>query len=635
VTPAITLPADVGSATAPDVALTPGGDTIAVWVDALGVRVAVRPPGGTFGVAARLAAAGAVPRVTVAPDGRALVTWVANNVVMGAFRAAGGGFGTAQTLSRSSTRLGAPQAVFAADGRAIVAWERDSGIDALVAPAGGTFAGTGKVIGAAAADVSTPRVAVDATGNAAAIWAVYDGTTTHLKMAASPAGKTGFPGTIELASQVAAIYDAPTLVIDGAGTATAVWRRSTLVALENGGFGTTDAIEAISVAVDGTTGPVQDLDIGESPCDAAAAQGTCLSAPSLAIDGAGNATAVWTSNDRDGATVTIRRVTRPRGQPRFGFTTDDAMGTGADAPQAGTATVTPRGSDSVALGFVQSAIVRSAVARNGGAFEPAAAISPAGAISQQLARFAGAADGDGVATWANTNGTVQMAAYDATPPELRDVQAPDPEVGKAVTFSVSPFDAWTSVGVGWNFGDGAPDAIGPTVTHVFARRGTYTVTVGAADTLGNVTSTTRTVKVTSTDVTPPTLSALALTHGRFSVSTKATAVAAALPRPRGTTIRFAVSEQATVRLYVRRILGGRTGPKGCSTTAKTGKACTVYRGEGKLTRSRKAGRASLPFSGRMGKRALKPGRYRLTVIAVDSVGNASEPRRIRFTIVER
>jgi hypothetical protein len=39
------------------------------------------------------------------------------------------------------------------------------------------------------------------------------------------------------------------------------------------------------------------------------------------------------------------------------------------------------------------------------------------------------------------------------------------------------------------------------------------------------------------------------------------------------------------------------------------------------------------FSGRIGKKALKPGRYRATLRAKDPAGNRSAPRRITFRIL--
>ena len=54
---------------------------------------------------------------------------------------------------------------------------------------------------------------------------------------------------------------------------------------------------------------------------------------------------------------------------------------------------------------------------------------------------------------------------------------------------------------------------------------------------------------------------------------------------------------------------------------------------GVLKRSDVAGGAvKLRFSGRSGRRPLKPGRYRARIVATDNAGNRSAPRRAGFTI---
>jgi hypothetical protein len=42
---------------------------------------------------------------------------------------------------------------------------------------------------------------------------------------------------------------------------------------------------------------------------------------------------------------------------------------------------------------------------------------------------------------------------------------------------------------------------------------------------------------------------------------------------------------------------------------------------------------SLKFSGRIGRRALRPGSYRATITATDAAGNKSRPKTLSFKIV--
>ncbi|HEU5110106.1 MAG TPA: hypothetical protein VFT95_16310 [Micromonosporaceae bacterium] len=46
-----------------------------------------------------------------------------------------------------------------------------------------------------------------------------------------------------------------------------------------------------------------------------------------------------------------------------------------------------------------------------------------------------------------------------------------------------------------------------------------------------------------------------------------------------------------------------------------------------------SGTSRVRFTGRIGKRALRPGRYRAVLTATDAAGNRSAPRTTRFRVV--
>jgi hypothetical protein len=54
---------------------------------------------------------------------------------------------------------------------------------------------------------------------------------------------------------------------------------------------------------------------------------------------------------------------------------------------------------------------------------------------------------------------------------------------------------------------------------------------------------------------------------------------------------------------------------------------------GSLNAQEKAGRQSTAFSGRLKGKALKPGRYRATIVATDPAGQTSNPQRAAFRVV--
>lgn len=145
---------------------------------------------------------------------------------------------------------------------------------------------------------------------------------------------------------------------------------------------------------------------------------------------------------------------------------------------------------------------------------------------------------------------------------------------------------------------------------------------------------------TPPDTTPPTV-AVALTRTRFRVGAAPTAVAAARARraAAGTTITVTLSEAATVRLAVERRVTGRRGAGGrcLAPSARTRRAtpCRRWVASGILTRSLGGGVTAVPFSGRVGKRALAPGAHRVTAAATDAAGLRGSTGPVAFTIVRR
>jgi hypothetical protein len=91
----------------------------------------------------------------------------------------------------------------------------------------------------------------------------------------------------------------------------------------------------------------------------------------------------------------------------------------------------------------------------------------------------------------------------------------------------------------------------------------------------------------------------------------------------------------TIRLE-RALPGRRSRGKCLKPTARLRRArrCTRYVSAGTLSRrGLKAGRRSVAFSGRVGRRALAAGRYRATLRAKDATGHVSRSRSLTFTVV--
>jgi len=116
-------------------------------------------------------------------------------------------------------------------------------------------------------------------------------------------------------------------------------------------------------------------------------------------------------------------------------------------------------------------------------------------------------------------------------------------------------------------------------------------------------------------------------------------VIAARRIPRGTQLRFTSSEAAKLTILVERQVPGRKLRKGkkriCRPVHKrpTHGACKALRRRATLTRHVQAGKGHVSLSGRIGKRRMTPGRYRLTITATDAAGNRSRPIHRSFTIL--
>ena len=117
----------------------------------------------------------------------------------------------------------------------------------------------------------------------------------------------------------------------------------------------------------------------------------------------------------------------------------------------------------------------------------------------------------------------------------------------------------------------------------------------------------------SLDKQAPVVAGFTTGHRSFAIGRARTAVSARIFR--GTVFRYRLSEAASVVVSIQRV--------------RTGKQV------GKLIRSGKTGANSIRFSGRIGRRGLKPGRYRAVIRATDAAGNRSTPKSASFRVVAR
>jgi hypothetical protein len=136
----------------------------------------------------------------------------------------------------------------------------------------------------------------------------------------------------------------------------------------------------------------------------------------------------------------------------------------------------------------------------------------------------------------------------------------------------------------------------------------------------------------ASDSTAPVIASASLARRRFRVGPRSTPLVATAA---GTTVRLSLSEAAKLSLTVERLTKGRRKGARCSPSARTGRRCTIVKRSGVLTRSLASGAGKVPFSGRLGRRKLAVGTYRMTLVATDGAGNRSAKKSLSFSIVAR
>lgn len=264
--------------------------------------------------------------------------------------------------------------------------------------------------------------------------------------------------------------------------------------------------------------------------------------PAVAVDGAGNATAVWYEAQ---TFQTVEVETRAPGQNTWSAATQ--VNTGSQVGAAPAVAVATNGNatvafvDGAACGTCPARIVKRIGAAGGWSapqsFGNAISLSLAGAptgpaalayadpsngvhaargqlgsslgTTTDLASGAPSAPAPAAAVDANadvlvmwTQGTAEYdsALYDNSPPVLALSAPAQATTGQQLTVSATATDNWSALTPTFDFGDGT-GATGSPATHAYAQAGSYLVQVSATDAAGN--STTQQQQITVTDPPPP------------------------------------------------------------------------------------------------------------------------------------
>jgi uncharacterized delta-60 repeat protein len=219
------------------------------------------------------------------------------------------------------------------------------------------------------------------------------------------------------------------------------------------------------------------------------------------------------------------------------------------------------------------------------------------------------------------------------PPTASFVAAPNPvDASKPVAFNgaASADTDGTIASHQWDFGDGSMGT-GATVSHSYAKAGSYNATLTVRDDYGLTASATQAVKVNALPG-PPILSRLAIKPAKFRAARRGGSIA----RKGGAKVSYRDSQRATTAFTVARVLPGRrSGTRCVKPTARNrgAKRCTRFvRVRGTFSHADVAGANSFRFTGRIRKKALAPGPYRLDA-RPRAGGKVGKTVSVRFRIV--
>jgi hypothetical protein len=293
------------------VAMDSAGDAIAVWTRGDGnnavVQAAIRPVGKPWGVPVTVSEPGegsSQPHLAMNAAGDAVLVWQRSNgnnvVVQAASKRADGRWGALATVSDAGEDAEGPRVALDGAGDAVAVWVRSDGSNVLVQsavqPAGEAPWGKPVEVSEAGRDASEPEIAVDAAGDATAVWTRYDGLKENggsmhsAQTAAKPAGKPWETPT-PLSEEAGEEGLNPTVVMDSAGEATAVWMRFV--------YGCCRRIETSSRTVGKPWTAPKELEDGTDP--------------RVTVNAAGDAAAVWTRYFGPGDLV--QAAVKPAGEP--------------------------------------------------------------------------------------------------------------------------------------------------------------------------------------------------------------------------------------------------------------------------------------------------------------------------------
>jgi hypothetical protein len=470
-TPPVKISALDPSASEPQLAVDAAGDLTAVWVSGLtpnrAIRSASRMAGGSWEAPSTLISSSSDchdPRLAVNSPGAAIVVadcGTGATAMRGAYRPAGGAWAVSDEVLGSGSGE-EPRVGLDGSGNATVVWAKtDKTVQSSYRPPAGPW-GAAQQVSPAGNEAFLPQVAVNPVGGTqTAIWLHKVSASITAVETKDRLGSGAWSGavkvlTLGLPSEPQVAYE-PQVRWNAANQRIAAWAvNGTPDILQShwGGLGSWSEEISIKSASDG----VNDVE-----------------APQIAIDGQGRAVAVWRIPGFFSQAATTSSLGGAWSSPAVLVNVPTGGFSGTEPQLA----IDPAGNATAVQWASGSIYVASRPA--GGTFAAATPIA-VGTIEPQVAMDVG---GDAFAAW-STGAVIEAALEDASPPVLAGIVVPvSAKTGASAAMSASASDSWSPpVTLNWSFGDGAT-ATGAAVSHAYATAGTKTVSVTATDAVGN------------------------------------------------------------------------------------------------------------------------------------------------------
>jgi hypothetical protein len=652
VTPVSPVSGSVNASTVPLVASNARGDTAIAWKDVVTGRVNVsdRPVGGAFSLGTEVSTAAdqLLGNVQIDGAGNIYVFFITDSSNSNASRPWVGIRPAGSAASWDLTPLAAansqdpPQAniagAVAPDGRAVAVWFQGHTNNALQsvfqystkAAGSTTWAGKQTLPGFVGNAPGQPSLAINSSGEAAIVFSRQGCNRKAVGATMNASGTWTSVNDLHICANNSAGLSGfePVVGIDEAGTATAVWLRNDAPPMGSG----SDIVQFTTKPIEASSWPTATA--SPSPNDLSAT-GVNATSPVVAVAPDGTTTVAWI---RGGV---LQERTRPAGGSAFSGVT--SIPSALSTPGVVQVAAAANGA-TVAMWTGSNGTPKPDV---GAAFRAPGASSFAGlpdtpGEDNTVPSMAIDGEGNAPAAWLHqgpaATWVLQATGLDTAGPAISNVVFPataDP--GSPFSYGATLSDRWSTPAGVWGFGDGTTGPLSGSKTYPAA--GTFTATLSASDSVGNNTSVSRQVVVGGGGDAPRFLSAR-LTNAVFAVNRSGAAEKPVASRraKRGTTFVYSLSEDARVVFKLEAKKPGRRSGRRCVKPTKRNRRarrCTRFVRAGAFAHRSVAGQNRKKFSGKIGKRRLRPGRYRASLVATDADGKRSPARRLNFRVVRR